>query len=644
MCTAGGLLEHLVIDLYEHGVLEVSDVQGVQAWLRALLEAGYEFPRFHARSPAHGVLSPSRPAAIPAHVSVHINEGLSSSIPLWHALHAAQYASVSDHVEPGTGDTASLPSSAFPMLTRSSSLYRGSADPPFAGFLSYSSFLDVWQEIDNAFDDKGMRTGSADTLVSPHALAVVFQHDNAFVCPAMVKAWLDSSDTCMAGAGGTSIPHMDSWGDHGWVWLHLPDTIRASNQFVARNVSCLPESLCGRPAMFGPDSFYSGSSNAIAVRLPFKRIDCTERVQKLVSMLHQARADGLFAEIAVPTVAKCAVGETGLPWNLETYWGGLRNNNSWLAQYFIDRGTKGSLWSTFHPLTLAAPDAVAAADTLRDLVWARPIENHTNASPTAGSMAPLTQRPPLLLLRAETRERADLGILKWPWDRSSQWARLHGVPTVNYINTELPPWWAKVAALQRHLEDAEIVLFLDTDAVLASLGCGVVEVQALLEGGVELITAPDPDIWSGASGFNAGIIIIKSSPLMRQMVDFWMSLYNRTTWTRTAPHAVDHCPDEWSTTTRWAGPDFEQGSFVRSILHNTTYAGVHRRLSWEVLQQYSSSIRSNVTFTYHLASFLKTRTMHLLKRSVEDGTYNETCEFDVARALSVPLLEKHKQL
>jgi hypothetical protein len=185
------------------------------------------------------------------------------------------------------------------------------------------------------------------------------------------------------------------------------------------------------------------------------------------------------------------------------------------------------------------------------------------------------------------------------------------------------------------------VLFLDTDAVPASLGCGVAEVQALLEGGVELITGPDADVWIGASGFNAGVIAIKSSPQMRQMVDFWMSLYNRASWTRTV-HTVDRCPDEWSTTTRWAGPDFEQGTFVNSILHNATFAGVHRRLSWEVLQQYSPSSRSNITLTYHFASFLKTRSMHILRRSVEDGTYNETCIFDVARALSVPLLEKHK--
>lgn len=264
VCTAGGLLEHLIIDLYEHGVLDASDVRGVQAWLRALLEAGYEFPRFRAVPPAHGVLSPSRPAAIPAHVAVHINSGFSSSIPLWHALHAAQFASVSYHVEPGSGDTAPLPSSAFPALTRSSSLDRGSADPPVPGFLAYSSFLDVWQEIGSAFGHRGTRPGTAtDTLVSPHARAVVFQHDDAFVCPAMVKAWMDSSDNCMASAEAASLPHMDSWGVNRWTWLQYPSTIRSSNQLVARNISCLPAGN----AILGPDRFFQ-------VQRTFSPCDC----------------------------------------------------------------------------------------------------------------------------------------------------------------------------------------------------------------------------------------------------------------------------------------------------------------------------------------------------------------------------------
>jgi len=213
---------------------------------------------------------------------------------------------------------------------------------------------------------------------------------------------------------------------------------------------------------------------------------------------------------------------------------------------------------------------------------------------------------------------------------------LHRIPTINYINIELPPYWAKVAALKQHLEDAELVFFVDTDAVLASLMCGVAEVQALLHGGVELVTATDAIMWPAR--FNAGVFVIKSSPLMRQMIDFWMSLYDRTRWTRFVRNGVY----EWSTTGLWGGSDYEQGSFIRSILDNATFSGVHRRLSWEVLQQFTPSSRSNITFTYHFAGIFKTSTMQIFRQSVENGTYDETCNFDVARALRIPLLDKHK--
>ena len=386
VCTAGGLLEHLVIDLYEHGVLDTSDVRGVQAWLRALLAAGYEFPRFRAVLPAHGVLSPSRPAAIPAHVAVHINSGFSSSIPLWHALHAAQYASVSYHVEPGTGDTAPFPSSAFPMLTRSSGLYRGGTDPPVAGFLAYSSFLDVWQETGSAFAVTGSRRRTAaDSLVSPFSRVVLFQHDDAFVSPAMVKAWVDSSDGCMAGNGGAILPHIDSWSSHGWEWLHLSAVIRASTRFAARNISC---PFASGHTLLGPGNFYSSQADVFAVRLPSEHDFCTERVQQFISMLRQARADGVFLEMAVSTVAHCALGNAAVPWNFELDEKHYGKNMSRLVQDFLERASN-KLSSVFHPIKLSVPDAVAAAATLRDMAWASQAQTAAHASPTSSPKSEL---------------------------------------------------------------------------------------------------------------------------------------------------------------------------------------------------------------------------------------------------------------
>ena len=42
-------LEHLYIDLYEHGYIELDDVERVQFWIGALVETGYQFPSFKGR-------------------------------------------------------------------------------------------------------------------------------------------------------------------------------------------------------------------------------------------------------------------------------------------------------------------------------------------------------------------------------------------------------------------------------------------------------------------------------------------------------------------------------------------------------------------------------------------------------------------
>ena len=41
--------EHLYIDLYEHGYIELEDVTRIQFWLGALIETGYQFPSFKGR-------------------------------------------------------------------------------------------------------------------------------------------------------------------------------------------------------------------------------------------------------------------------------------------------------------------------------------------------------------------------------------------------------------------------------------------------------------------------------------------------------------------------------------------------------------------------------------------------------------------
>lgn len=88
-------------------------------------------------------------------------------------------------------------------------------------------------------------------------------------------------------------------------------------------------------------------------------------------------------------MAKCTMGSAIMDWNLITQWGALRNNASWLAQRYVSRAANGSLLSIFHPIKLSAPDAVAAAATLRDMTWASQAQTAAHASPTSSPKSEL---------------------------------------------------------------------------------------------------------------------------------------------------------------------------------------------------------------------------------------------------------------
>lgn len=125
------------------------------------------------------------------------------------ALHAAQFSSVSYHVEPAPQAGAQAVFSAFPVLTRASSVFYGSAERPVTGYLAYSSFLDAWSS-DGAFHGgapahrllnwlrrllpgRSTSTSTEGSLISPHARAILFQHDEAFLFPSTLKAWLEQT-------------------------------------------------------------------------------------------------------------------------------------------------------------------------------------------------------------------------------------------------------------------------------------------------------------------------------------------------------------------------------------------------------------------------------------------------------------------
>jgi hypothetical protein len=169
------------------------------------------------------------------------------------------------------------------------------------------------------------------------------------------------------------------------------------------------------------------------------------------------------------------------------------------------------------------------------------------------------------ILQYDNRELSD--SLRACLDINRRYAKKHNYPhflfTDNYF---LPPYWVKVHLLQRLLDvkdpqtDQPLfkgVAFLDTDAVFVDHDQSL---DAFVGPRRPFVAGPDITYGKnpGDAPFNAGVIIVKNTEEVKGLLRDWMAEYKPRDW-----YLSD---GKWSTPTRWAGPSYEQGSFVEKIL------------------------------------------------------------------------------
>ena len=176
--------------------------------------------------------------------------------------------------------------------------------------------------------------------------------------------------------------------------------------------------------------------------------------------------------------------------------------------------------------------------------------------------------------------------------RNRNYAAAHGYAYyhVDKIDLDLPIFWVKPFLVAHYLDRGyDTVLWLDTDAVIHDLGR---RVEALFVGDEGFVYAPDNPIWN--SPFNAGVFACKrhALPMLRE----WCSLYPRDDWFRNA-RGEWKCRHE-----QWAGPAYEQGAFVPTILPKYQDGGLLKSLPWETLQ---SPLPTGQSFSLHFPAYFK---------------------------------------
>lgn len=120
---------------------------------------------------------------------------------------------------------------------------------------------------------------------------------------------------------------------------------------------------------------------------------------------------------------------------------------------------------------------------------------------------------------------------------------------------DLPTYWIKVHLVQQLLEQSEFdaIVWVDSDAVFVDPS---IRIESIFERvNKPFITSMDP---GSTTTMNAGVFFVQNTPEMRSLMKTWMGLYSPDRWYKEG--------GVWKTTGRWAGPDYEQGSFNEQIL------------------------------------------------------------------------------
>lgn len=198
----------------------------------------------------------------------------------------------------------------------------------------------------------------------------------------------------------------------------------------------------------------------------------------------------------------------------------------------------------------------------------------------------------IAIVQFDNRPLDTLGYLTPLIIRNAQYAKQQGYEYffINRLGIDIPPFWAKPLVVMSYLQSGyEIVLWLDTDAVVHDLA---IPLPRFFVADEVFIYAPDNPVWR--SPFNAGVFMCRGS-LAFDLMSEWAALYRADQWER---HE-----DQWRCRdSRWAGPAYEQGSFVINILPKYDQSGLFRQLPWEVLQ---SPFPVPSSFTLHFAERFK---------------------------------------
>lgn len=359
---AGTLMIALYKGLAGKGTLSKLDAHGAKRWIAALRANDYRFPR-RLSQPVDIVRSPKRPHQLNMHAVVQLNwaNQFAGILPIWHALHAAEYKQVTYHISRRADLKHPSPTiGIFPHITF---VLDDRPKDRVSGIRSYECVIKAWSVHD------------------PTTEALLYIQDDAFADTSFLVQWLQNTSSCVTmtgkrggkwevGSGGVGeigddLPlNLSDWRHQAWSWARYPEHQLAMKHFLDHIDSNKDAFTCAGPNMTS-GNFLWALSEAVAVRTTCQGA----KPQILFDLLQAAVDSNLWLELAWPLSVRCAFRKDEIyHYGLYTTWNEQRNNENATWHAYLTRQH-----DVFHPVKLTS--ALMTRLLLRDDSWGRLMHN-----------------------------------------------------------------------------------------------------------------------------------------------------------------------------------------------------------------------------------------------------------------------------
>jgi hypothetical protein len=149
-------------------------------------------------------------------------------------------------------------------------------------------------------------------------------------------------------------------------------------------------------------------------------------------------------------------------------------------------------------------------------------------------------------------------VKEWCEEKGIDYQRFDG-----YRDDMVHYWWKvhKLKEIMNENPDSEYILWFDSDIYIYDFKK---DPRDFMTPDLDFVAAHDPDDPKDTEDwFNAGVFCVRNSDSGHALIDKWLSLYDPSKWEKE--------DGKWKTNDRWAGPNYEQGSFCEQILQKSEF-------------------------------------------------------------------------